>query len=184
MIKSTPQTSVPDTGHSTLAQSAQNPFTEESHPDYTSSSSSKDFDQNPSTELTQLTRLNHLNQILSSLNHLYSRSTDILLQQPHEMTQDSLKRLEVESTSSESLSAAAAIAQYPYYNLDDVMASPSSQSQSATTGNHPASGSGSGSKKFTPRSSPVNNSNNTTRIVVPGQDQDHNISELVLMVSP
>ena len=156
MIKSTPQTSVPDTGHSTLAQSAQNPFTEESHPDYTSSSSSssKDFDQNPSTELTQLTRLNHLNQILSSLNHLYSRSTDILLQQPHEMTQDSLKRLEVESTSSESLSAAAAIAQYPYYNLDDVMASPSSQSQSATTGNHPASGSGSGSKKFTPRSSP------------------------------
>ncbi|KAI5969485.1 hypothetical protein CANMA_001553 [Candida margitis] len=99
--------------------------------------------------------------------HFIDNSSDKLkskqsgqLQNPHKMTQDSLKRLEVESASSESVSAAA-ITQYPYYNLDDVMVSPSpnSQSQSQSQISHKytppspnkqqysGSGSGSGSAK-------------------------------------
>lgn len=135
------QTSAPFRNQSKQDQSVQNPFTDDSRSitDFTSPRSNSLIDNS----------VGKLDQLLNSLNHLHSRSTDILLQQSHEMTQDSLKRLEVESTSSESLSAAA-IAQYPYYNLDDVMASPSSYSQSPGGNLH----SGSGSKKYTPKSSP------------------------------
>ncbi|KAG5421662.1 hypothetical protein I9W82_000754 [Candida metapsilosis] len=130
------QTSTP-TGNNPSDQATQNPFTDESH-------------HSPARQATA-----HRSSTNSS-DHSQTRSTDILLQQPHEMTQDSLKRLEVESTSSESVSAAA-IGQYPYYNLDEMVNSPSSNSQSHVAHNQ----SGSGSKKFTPNTSPNKQQNSS-----------------------